>query len=462
MLIAIYLCIIARHAWTAKKNTSSLDDYLVAGRRMGGWIIALSFYATFMSTNTFIGAAGKSWNVGLSWCLGGIVLTGMACLSWWVVARRFVPLTREYNSLTVADFLGSHYKSQQVRRGAALIVAFASVLYLVAIYRGASLALSSFLDLPYVWCVIVIAIVVTLYTLMGGFESVVMTDALQGTLMLVGAIAIAAALFHAGGGLGNIAAKLHAEDPRLASWFDGSGLSSALAYSLAVGVKYLVEPRQLSRFYGLKDQQALRIASIVSPLAILITYLCLLPVGAAARTIIAKGEMTADTDAVVPYLLGEGALLGPVASTLFLLVLVSAAMSSIDSVLLVCASTIERDLLLTGSSPVVSALSRTRRWVVIVSVTAAMAALIPAMQNIVEVTAFSGSLYGACFLPVLVVGLYVERRRPAAALVTMTLGATCVIVAFGLRKLGISNIHEVYPGIAFGTSGLRRCYAVPV
>jgi SSS family transporter len=457
VLIAIYLVIIARHAIAGRQHVTTLGDYLVAGRRMGGLVIALSFYATFMSTNTFIGAAGKSWDVGLSWCLGGVVLTALAGISWFVVAPRFVPLTRQYDSLTVADFLGSHYASSPVRKLAAGIVAFASVLYLIAIYRGASLALASFLDLPYVGCVLVIGVIVTLYTLMGGFESVVLTDALQGALMLVGAVAILTMLLYVGGGLNTMLASLAEQDKRLVSWTDADGLSLTLAYSLSVGVKYLVEPRQLSRFYGLRDASALRLAACVAPLAILISYTCLLPVGAFARTIIsldAVGE--SGTDQIVPYLLGEANLLGDFTSTLFLLVLVSAAMSSIDSVLLVAASTIDRDLL--GTSELHSqrqdldAVTRTRWFVVLVSVVAAGSALIPQMRDIVEMTAFSGSMYGACFLPVLVFGLFVKRRSAAAACTTIVLGALTVTVAFALKKLGWSTIHEVYPGILVGTA----------
>jgi len=70
LFLSVYLLVLAHHAWKGQQQVKSLSDYLVAGRQLGGWVVALSFYATFMSTNTFIGAAGKSWQVGLIWCLG--------------------------------------------------------------------------------------------------------------------------------------------------------------------------------------------------------------------------------------------------------------------------------------------------------------------------------------------------------------------------------------------------------
>jgi SSS family transporter len=453
-LIVAYLVMLVHHALAGRKESASVAGYLVAGRNLGGVVIALSFYATFMSTNTFIGAAGKSWDFGLSWCVGGVILTGLACISWLVVAPRFVPLTRQYNSLTVADFLGTHYNSSAVRRLSGVIVALASVLYLIAIYRGASLAIETFLGLPYVWCVIVTAIIVTSYTLIGGFTSVVMTDAVQGALMLVGAVALAVAMLSAGGGPAQILDRLQEIKPSLVFWTNSEGLAAALAYSLAVGVKYLVEPRQLSRFYGLKDAAALRLAAGIAPLAILISYICLLPLGAIARTIVEPTAIT-ETDQIVPFLLGPGGVLGPVVGTLFLLVLVSAAMSSIDSVLLVAASTISRDIFRLADSAAddqdtADEVRRTRTWIVAVSLVAAASVLLPVTQDIVRMTKFSGSLYGACFLPVLVVGLFVRRPLAIAALVTMVLGSICVVGVFVLRTLGVTTMQEVYPGIAVG------------
>lgn len=454
LLIIAYIAMLVHHALAGRKESGSVDGYLVAGRNMGGVVIALSFYATFMSTNTFIGASGKSWDYGLSWCVGGIVLTTMAILSWTVVAPRFVPLTREYNSLTVADFLGTHYESPTVRRMAGILVALSSVLYLIAIYRGASLAIETFLGLPYVWCVLIAAIVVTAYTLTGGFKSVVMTDAVQGVLMLFGAVALFVALLTSRGGVTAMMQGLKEVSPSFTSWTDAAGLTAALAYSIAVGVKYLVEPRQLSRFYGLKDAGALRTAAWIAPLAILVSYFCLLPLGAMARTIVDSDAIT-DTDNIVPYLLGPGDVLGPFVGTLFLLVLVSAAMSSIDSVLLVAASTMSRDVLRLADvhstdSDTLHEVRQTRKWIVIISLVAATAALLPFTRDIVRMTKFSGSLYGACFVPVLVVGLFLRRRSATAALVTIAVGSATVIGVFVLRTMKLTTIQEVYPGIAVG------------
>lgn len=451
-LLIVYLAILAHHAWKGKQQTHSMEDFLTGGRRMGGILIGLSFYATFMSTNTFIGAAGKSWEVGLVWCWGGLVLTGLCCLSWFLVAPRFVPLTREYRSLTLADFLGFHYKSPRIRRLSAAITAFASLIYLVAIYQGASLALASFLGIPYGWCALIVFLVVTSYTLVGGFSSVVLTDALQGILMVIGAVGMPLAIIVQAGGVEAAWAKLYERDPVLVSWEGNFSIWSSLGVATALGVKFLVEPRLLSRFYGLRDARAVRQASFVAPLLIGISYLTLLPIGALAHAVI-PFESVQSTDEVVPHLLGTINVLGPVLSVVFLLVLVSAAMSSIDSVLLVAASTIDRDLL-GNETEAASALNRMRGWVIAVSLATVLIAVSPLTDDIVTLTAFSGSLYGACFFAPLVLGLYRTRRNGRAALLSMSCGAVTVIGWFVARQMKLVDSHEVWIGMAIGITTL--------
>lgn len=447
IFIGIYLGILVVHGFIGRSHVQGLDDYLVAGRRMGGGILAFSFYATFMSTNTFIGAAGKSWDVGLIWCLGGVVQAVLCCVSWFVLAPRFTPLTQQYNSLTVADFLGRHYNSPRLRRVAGGIICFASIAYLVAVYRGAALALDQLLDIPYLTAVVLIFAIVTAYTLVGGFESVVLTDSLQGLLMVIGAVGMAVSIVWLGGGLGPLLDRVRDVDPALTSWQGKLPLSTILALNLSVGLKYLVEPRQLSRFYGLRDNAALRRGAILAPALVIVTYVCLFPIGAFAHALLPADAVTS-SDEVVPVLLTSGKLFGPVLGVLFVLVLLSAAMSSIDSVLLVAASSVEHDLLALGGRD--RAVRRTRIWVIALSLASMLVALSQLAEDIVHVTAFSGALYSACFLPALGLGLFWRRPAAPAALVSVLAGSATVIGWAIAREWKLVALHEVYPGLLIG------------
>ena len=443
IFMASYLALLAYHCWKANRETRGLDGYLVGGRKLGGWVIGLSFYATFVSTNSFVGHAGKSWDVGLIWYIKGLVIVLCCYAAWYLVAPKFFTKAIEYKSLTVPDFLGHRYNSLALRRISAIVIFAAVVLYLIAVYKGSALALQQFLGLDYHIAAVAIFLVVTAYTLVGGFRSVVLTDAVQGLLMAIGAVAMLAAVLYQGGGLTAILENIREQDPDLVSWQGKMPIMAIFGLALAGGVKMLVDPRQVSRIYGLKDKKALGVARIVSPLLILVTYVCLLPLGAFAHALIPAGTIT-DSDLVMPYLLGTFEVLGPTVSSFFLLVLLSAAMSTLDSVLLVAASSVGRDVMIIDDNDS-RVLTRTRFWVVVISLVGMLLALNP-FGDIVGITAFAGSLYAACFLPTLVVGLYWKGGTAVGSLSCVLLGSTTVIAWHFARRAGWTSWHEVYAG----------------
>ena len=421
-----YLGMLAHHCRAGKKSTHNLGDYLIAGRGLGGWVIALSFYATFVSTNSFVGHAGKSWDVGLIWYIKGAVIVASCYLAWYLVAPRFFTKAREYNSLTLADFLGRRYESPALRRVSALVIFVAAGLYMVAVYKGSALALQQFLGLEYHLAAVAVFVVVTAYTLAGGLSfrgahrcRARVTDGFRQRRIV--------RRCNHQGRLTAIVDTVRNQDPNLVSWEGNMPLAAILGLSIAGGMKMLVDPRQLSRIYGLKDQGALRTARIVSPLLILITYVCLLPIGTFAHALIPASAIP-DSDHVMPYLL----------------VLLSAAMSSLDSILLVAASSVSRDVVITDDEDQ-RAIRRTRLWVVVLSLVSMLVALNP-FADIVQITAFSGSLYAACFLPTLVMGLYWKRGTRAGALACVVVGSITVIAWYLVRYAGWTGWHEVYVG----------------
>jgi len=285
--------------------------------------------------------------------------------------------------------------------------------------------------------------VVTAYTLTGGLRAVVHTDAAQGVLMAVGAVLLFFGVLRAGGGLTAILEDVREVDPDYVSWRGKMPMLTVFGLSLAGGMKMLVDPRQISRIYGLRDDHALRSARLISPLLVLLTYLCLLPLGTFARALI-PADAIDDTDLVTLYLLDTLQVLGPVLSSFFLLVLLSAAMSSLDSVLLVAASSIGRDIVIVPDDDP-KAIRWTRIGVVGISLTGMLLALNP-FGDIVSITAFAGSLYAACFLPSMVMGLYWDGGTRLAATVNVLVGAVVTIGWYFARRADMTEWHEVYVG----------------
>lgn len=453
-----YLAILGWHGWKGQRKARSLDDFLIGGGSLGGIIIALSYYATFVSSVTFIGHAGKSYTRGPAWWITCVVVfTSMVFIAWFWVAPPFVRMAKQHQALTIPEFLGARYQSRLLRWLAALVVVSASIAYMVAVYDGAARSLSSLIEIDGRLIMLIIFVVVTTYTLAGGFHSVVATDAVQGLILLSAAAVIPAAMVLRKGGFGPLLDAARQNDPQalqLAAWPE---LITMFGLALGVGFKFIVEPRQLSRFYGLASNTQIRRGRWLAPALLFLTNLFMLPVGFLAHAfirsprIVENADGKIETDLVVPYLLGpELNLLGPYLGAFFLTGLVAAAMSSLDSVLLVAASSVDHDLI-HPERDASQAMHHTRGWIVVLSAVAALLALW-STRGIVEISSFSGSMYAACFLPTLVFGLYWRRATRAGALAALLLGFVVTLVWF-FAKVRVADgayrgWHEVYVGLA--------------
>jgi Na+/proline symporter len=300
--------------------------------------------------------------------------------------------------------------------------------------------------------------------LAGGFHSVVSTDAVQGLILFAGGMLLPLTMIARQGGLGSILEAVREAEPAALNWTGDMPLVTMVGLALGVGLKFVVEPRQLSRFYGLASDEQLRRGRWIAPSLLFLTYLGMLPVGFFAHAFVGSENVMnnstgrIDTDLVIPWLLGsEGNLLGPVGGAFFLPALVAAAMSSLDSVLLVAASSIDHDLI----APQRNSLKKmrlTRMWVLVLSLVAAGLSIC-LEQGIVEMSSFSGSMYAACFLPTLVVGLFWKRGTPAGAMAALIVGFSVTLTWFCLKKQIAGGTFQTWHEVYVGTTASLSIYA---
>ncbi len=445
MLLA-YTILVAYHAWAGNRETGGIADYIVGGRSMGPIAIGLSFFATYSSTNSFVGFSGQAYEWGVTWFLLVPFVVGLSLLAWVAVAPRLRAFTGSMGSLTIPDFIGFRFGSPVAQVFAAAIVIFASFLYMTAVFKGIGNLLEAFLDIPYRAAIIVVFFIVMIYTVAGGFISVVKTDAVQGVVMIFAGILLFRGTVVAAGGLDSLSSL--AADPLtepLLRWGGGISVPLALGVAAASTVKFVVEPRQLSRFYALENRRAARKGMLVSTGAFLLVYTLLIPVGLYARRILPGG--LADTDLVVPELLRTPEVFSAGASAFLLVAMVAAAMSSLDSVLLVMASTAQRDILDKLRTPRSdrNALAGTRILVALFALITAVIALNPP-DGIVALTAFSGAVYGACFGPAILLGLYWRRGDGTAVVTSFVVGLAVLLLWRWVPWSGV--VHQVFPATA--------------
>ena len=447
VLLAVYVVILLWHAQIGRKRSSNVGGYLVGSRHLGGIVIGISFFATFASTNSYLGLAGKGYTYGAPWMLFPLMMIVATILSWRLVApelRRFTALT---DTVTVPEFLGARFNSTAVRMATGLIIAFASLLYLIAIFKGAGNLFQVFLNIPYEGAVGLMLLVVLVYTSVGGFVSVVRTDVIQGAFMLLGS----AALFwfitdHVGGPTKLFDLMSMPEKEYLFTWDAGGPFLVVIGVALAGSMKLLIDPRQISRFYGLRDDKSVSHGVFYAVGGLLIIQFCLFPLGLYAHFLIAD---IPDTDLIIPTLI-QNEVIFPILIADFLVVaILSAAMSSMDSVLLVAGSVTMRDVV--GVVVPVSERCQvffTRLGVIGVAALAAALALNP-FGDIVEITTFSGSLYAVCFLPAIMIGLHWRGGSATSVLASFGAGVASVLL---WRNLGLSaTLHEVIPALGIST-----------
>lgn len=445
-LIALYLALVIRHALAGQRETSGLADYYVGGRRMGGFAVGISFFATYASTNSFVGFSGQAYSWGAPWLLLAVGFVVFGIIAWVWIAPRLRVFTRELGSVTIPDFFGFRFASAPARVLAAVIVVFASLLYMTAVFKGIGGMLSAYLDIGYRLAIALVFLIVVAYTAVGGFISVVKTDVVQGLIMIFAAFVLAHGVIGAAGGIGAISKIMEApESAHLFSWNAAMPLPVLLGIVVAGSMKLMVEPRMLSRFYALKDREAERTGMRVSLAAMVVVFVLLTPLGLYARAIFPAGDM--ETDAIVPTLIAGGDIFPPAIASFLLVAIIAAAMSSLDSVLLVTASTCERDLVGLWRPPASegAALLATRVLVVVLALITAGIALDPP-GGIVSLTAFSGSLYGACFFPAILFGLYWRKGDGIAAASSMAAGLA-VLLAWRTWP-PLSDVHALFPALS--------------
>ena len=447
-LLVIYVSALFYNAYVGNKAATGVGGYYVGNRQLGGTVVGISFFATFASTNTFIGHAGKGYEYGVAWFTLAVLLIIFSWASWrWIgpPLRRFAA---EWDALTIPDYirgriLGDTPNADRhpLQMLSASVIVFASILYLLAIFKGAGHLFQIFLGVPYEVAVGVTLLVVVLYTSIGGFVSVVKTDAIQGVLMLMGAITIFYFVTRAAGGL--TAVSQLTDMPTKQHLFDLNGalpFAVLLGISLSGALKLIVDPRQLSRFYGLKSEAEVKKGMWIAVLGLTLILACMFPIGLYAHLIL---ENVSDTDLIVPTLVNDPDIFPFWVTDLLIVSVVSAAMSSMDSVLLVASSTLYKNLI-APFHHVKNEVRWSRMAVIVLALIAALMALNPP-GDIVGITIFSGSLYAVCFFPPVVFGLYNKVASARVVLTSMILGMSVLVIWI---SLGLSTlIHEVFPAL---------------
>lgn len=449
--------------WFKHRASRSVDDFYVAKRTIPGWAIALAFFSTFISTNTYIGQAGYSFRAGLSWVWVGVFWTFFCMISWLVMGPRMRSQTAKLKSVTIPDYFDFRYKSvysRAIRIFSAVIILFATVWYMVAIAKGCAHLLHSTLEIPYAWGAFLIVFITTLYSVMGGMYSVLWTDAVQGAIMFVVALIMIAIPFAFVGGVEPVMQSIaYTTHPSVKGTPIGDGLVVFCALvsflyiasiGLSVGMKQIAEPRCLIRFYSVDNAKSMKFAMIATPILLGISLICVFSVGALVHGMTTPQEaayLVKHTDEVIGFMLAK--MNNPWITGICMAGLFAAGMSSLASVILIVGTAFIGDiwnLVRPLSQPQQVSYTKWLMW--LYSALVVWITIYPP-AGIVELTAFSGAVFAAGFFPAVYGGLYWRWGTGAGAFWSMVIG---IVGTVGWRFLvrfnvpGMRDYHEIFAG----------------
>ena len=353
LLTIIFLVVMVAVGVISRKQASSVDGFVLGGRSVGPWLTAFAFGTSYFSAVVFVGYAGQfGWKYGLSsaWIGVGNAVIG-SLMAWLVLGRRTKLMTQHIESRTMPDFFGTRFDSQQLRVVASVIAFVFLIPYTAGVYKGISTLFEMGFGIPYEYCVVLMALLTAIYVILGGYKATAMNDFIQGIIMLFGIIVVIAAVLNAQGGLfaavGKMAA-LPADDGGqtgvFASLFgpDPWGLLGVVVLT-SLGTWGL--PQMVGKFYSITDESAIRRGTIISTVfAFVVAGGCYF-LGGFGRLfgmppVLPNGKLAFDS--IVPSML---VTLPDVLIALVVLLVLSASMSTLASLVLTSSSTMTLDLI---------------------------------------------------------------------------------------------------------------------
>ncbi len=443
--VVLYLAVLLGIGAAASRRMDDIADYFAAGKRLGFWSVAFSSRATGESAWLLLGLTGMGAAMGVRgfWVVLGEVL-GVAG-AWLLMARPFNRLTRRYHSLTIPDYLASRFGDPG--HGLRLISASALVVF-VTIYVSAQIdatgaAFESFLGMNYYTGILIGFGVVMAYAVSGGFTAVVWSDVFQGTLMVLGLVGLPLVGLLALGGPGPLLAGLSTIDPNLLDPTGGQGwnphtLASTAGLAL-IGLGFLGSPQIFVRFLALRDEAEIGRGAAVALLWTLLADSGAVLTGMIGRVLLDRpGEPMIGPDA----LLGKGGqdvlpllvehLLPAALVGLFIAIVLSAIMSTVDSLLVLASSAAVRDVyqqVLHPELPDETLVRHSRTATLLLGLCALVIAIAVAVfvpgRTVFWFVIFGWSGIAATFCPVTILSLAhpgTTRQGAMAAMVTGFLG----------------------------------------
>ena len=431
ILLIIFFSVMIGIGLYCRKNSTDVNGFVLGGRSVGPWLTAFAYGTSYFSAVIFVGYAGQfGWKYGIAatWAGIGNALLG-SLLAWVVLGRRTRIMTQHLDSATMPDFFGKRFASPSLKICASVITFVFLVPYTASLYNGLSRLFGMAFNVDYSICVIVMAVLTGIYVIAGGYMATAINDFIQGCIMLVGIVAVILAVLNSRGGfmaayqgMAQISDPSVTEVPGMFASFFGPDPLNLLGVVLLTSLGTWGLPQMVQKFYAIKSEKAGGCYFL----------------GGFGR-LFATNEQVAEGgfDSIVPTMLSG---LPDLLIAVVVILVLSASMSTLSSLVLTSSSTLTLDLIkgnFVKDMDEKKQVSVMRVLLVVFIAISVVIAIVQYKSNVTFIAQLMGVSWGAlagAFLAPFLYGLYWKGTTAAACWVSFIFSTVVMIANIFFRS----------------------------
>ncbi len=449
-LLILYFAVMVFIGLYCRKHATDVNSFVLGGRSVGPWLTAFAYGTSYFSAVVFVGYAGQfGWRFGIAatWAGIGNALIG-SLLAWAVLGRRTRIMTQHFNAATMPQFFGERFQSKNLKIGASIIVFIFLIPYTASLFNGLSRLFGMAFHIDYTICIILMGVLTGIYVIAGGYMATAINDFIQGCIMLVGICVVIAAVLNSHGGfmealkgLAQVAdpETVHGDVPGIFASFFGPDPINLLGVVILTSLGTWGLPQMVQKFYAIKSEQAIHKGTVISTLfAFVVAGGCYF-LGGFGRLFSDKIDIAADGyDSIIPTMLSD---LPDLLIAVLVILVLSASMSTLSSLVIASSSTLTIDLLkdnLIKNMSDKKTIFILRCFIMVFVLISMVIAIVQYKQSISFIAQLMGVSWGAlagAFLAPFLYSLYWKKVTKAACCVNFLFGAGIMILNLVCRPL---------------------------
>ena len=457
IMMAIFFGIMVVIGLYFRKKAANVNGFVLGGRSVGPWLTAFAYGTSYFSAVIFIGYAGQFgylFGVASTWIGLGNAFIG-SLLAWSILGRRTRIMTQKIDSKTMPDYFGKRFDSKALKLAAAIIVFIFLIPYTASLFNGLSRLFTVAFgfqneNLAYIIIVCIMAVLTAIYVTVGGYMATAVNDFIQGIIMIIGIIAVIAAVLASQGGFSAAMATMATSEE--IGWqytsFAGPMPIFLIAVVILTSLGTWGLPQMVGKFYAIKNEQDIKKGTIISTVfAIIVAGGCYF-LGGFGRLFVSN---TKDFDSIIPTML-EKAVTSDFLMALVVILVLSASMSTLSSLVLTSSSTLTLDLI-KGSIVKEENMNEKKQvlimriFIAVFIIISAAIAIIQKVFNFSEIASLMGISWGAlagAFLAPFMFGLYWKKVTKSAVWTSFVVGLSIMIFSFIYKLAGWSFLNVTF------------------